>query len=458
MHIIQLLLISFVVSCGSVQQNIDMSCDNGVKTKNITTHTFALTCIKKDLNCSSLFCIVSVKGEKNSSYDMTGSWYYDDKNQRVFQLKISDKAPIMLNQTQQNITIGKIIISGQAKFSELKSNYTQILEWNLTLSYKLNEVVMPFQGEKINAKLYNLRFPYNCANIPKCWARSPTCSQYYCEGSLNIQQTNITYKKINFTFYGSASWNNTNYPDYFQEIKFGHSKSQNHTFYYNKSKQEHNLFFQPTGNISVDLSMKVTFDSSGNPSSNLRLAIKKDNLPTINKTFGITFTKCNCLLSISSSTSSIPASSISTSDISASSISTSDISTSDISTLSIPASSSSAITSSYSFNTLSKISPEVSTIISSSTISPTVICVPTSKNDTCKGHKSKHSADPAKIVLIVLAVLIVASVIVVAVYLKKRKRLSNQPAYYNDIALNDPLRYEIDNEEEQDDDELPLFA
>ena len=71
-----------------------------------------------------------------------------------------------------------------------------------------------------------------------------------------------------------------------------------------------------------------------------------------------------------------------------------------------------------------------------------------------------HSSSPARTVLIVLAVLIILSVFLVALYLKKKRRLSNQPAYYNDIALNDPLRYEIEGEQhdEDDDDELPLFS
>ena len=60
-------------------------------------------------------------------------------------------------------------------------------------------------------------------------------------------------------------------------------------------------------------------------------------------------------------------------------------------------------------------------------------------------------------------------VAIIACYYKHRKKLSNRPAYYNDISLSDPLHTEIkfykadggdaeDNVEEDDDDEiLPLI-
>ena len=83
---------------------------------------------------------------------------------------------------------------------------------------------------------------------------------------------------------------------------------------------------------------------------------------------------------------------------------------------------------------------------------------------TTKVTNKKHEghSKPAKIVLLVLAVLIIVVVLGVYLYFRKKRRLSDQPAYYNDIALNDPLRSELDNEDERneddDDDELPLFA
>ena len=68
-----------------------------------------------------------------------------------------------------------------------------------------------------------------------------------------------------------------------------------------------------------------------------------------------------------------------------------------------------------------------------------------------------------------LAFLILLGVAIIACYFKYRKNLSNRPAYYNDISLNDPLHTEIkfykadggdveDNAEEEDDDDvLPLI-
>jgi len=63
-----------------------------------------------------------------------------------------------------------------------------------------------------------------------------------------------------------------------------------------------------------------------------------------------------------------------------------------------------------------------------------------------------------KTVLIIFATLMLVIIIGIAIFCRRKKRLSNQPAYYNDIAINDPLRYELNSADEMEDgDELPLF-
>ena len=94
----------------------------------------------------------------------------------------------------------------------------------------------------------------------------------------------------------------------------------------------------------------------------------------------------------------------------------------------------------------------------------------TSKSATATPEKKKNSkSSNGKIALVVLAFFILLGVAIIACYFKYRKNLSNRPAYYNDISLNDPLHTEIkfykadggdveDNAEEDDDDDvLPLI-
>lgn len=87
---------------------------------------------------------------------------------------------------------------------------------------------------------------------------------------------------------------------------------------------------------------------------------------------------------------------------------------------------------------------------------------------TTPGRKAKSKSSNGKIALVILAIFILMGVGIIACYYKYRKKLSNRPAYYNDISLNDPLHTEIkfykadgedaeDNVEEDDDDILPLI-
>ena len=93
----------------------------------------------------------------------------------------------------------------------------------------------------------------------------------------------------------------------------------------------------------------------------------------------------------------------------------------------------------------------------------------TTNTSAIPGKKQKSKSSNGKIALVALAFLILLGVAFIACYFKYKKKLSNQPAYYNDISLNDPLHTEIkfykadgedveDNAEEDDDDDiLPLI-
>ena len=83
-------------------------------------------------------------------------------------------------------------------------------------------------------------------------------------------------------------------------------------------------------------------------------------------------------------------------------------------------------------------------------------------------EKKNSKSSNGKIALVILAIFILMGVGIIACYFKYRRKLSNRPAYYNDISLNDPLQAEIkfykadgedgeDNAEEDDDDMLPLI-
>ena len=98
-------------------------------------------------------------------------------------------------------------------------------------------------------------------------------------------------------------------------------------------------------------------------------------------------------------------------------------------------------------------------IATSSATSATVTAHVTSMSPSPKITSNKRSHSAPKAALLVLAVVILLTLVVVAIYFKRKKRLSNQPAYYNDIAINDPLHCEMDDElaDDVDDDDQPLF-
>ena len=109
---------------------------------------------------------------------------------------------------------------------------------------------------------------------------------------------------------------------------------------------------------------------------------------------------------------------------------------------------------------------------STATTTTTTTTPTTTTNSTATttlGRKAKSKSSNGKIALVILAIFILMGVAIIACYYKYRKKLSNRPAYYNDISLNDPLHTEIkfykadgegveDNAEEDDDDDiLPLI-
>ena len=119
--------------------------------------------------------------------------------------------------------------------------------------------------------------------------------------------------------------------------------------------------------------------------------------------------------------------------------------------------------------------PRTATNTSTTAATTTSATTTNSKNTTTiplsatPGRKAKSKSSNGKIALVILAIFILMGVGIIACYYKHRKKLSNRPAYYNDISLSDPLHTEIkfykadgedaeDNVEEDDDDDiLPLI-
>ena len=417
-------------------------------TKN-SSNEFNIVCVPK--SSVSFACRVESKNEtEKTSFKMVGSWFCNGTD-RVFQLTVN-KTTITLKHTRDDyISFGKVNITGQATFSEPANNNTQVLQLNIS-----NHNLLLWEAEIANIKLF-----CNCSNMhslqkqisrfatsqkisikeEKCWATSSTCLRYYCMGLVDTPQ------KIRFSFNGEVKCSNTNYPDYKIHIKLYYNEATfSKSLCLNRIEKEEHLSIE-LAKATLDLTVNVAINKSGNSEFNLnlnfsaRFIVNKQVNRILNGSSFIEFTKLNC----SQPSPILPSpSAVTKNNLSKSQINT----TSNISTSSFP-----YVEISTSLNTY---------LIAPNVTSPFIITSSLCRNGTGRIiNVRNYSSHPARVVLIVLAVLIVLTVIVVGCYLKKRKRLSNQPAYYNDIALNDPLRYELDNEAEQeddDDDELPLFA
>lgn len=88
---------------------------------------------------------------------------------------------------------------------------------------------------------------------------------------------------------------------------------------------------------------------------------------------------------------------------------------------------------------------------------------PTKAPKTTQRAKIKRTSRATRAFLLILAILILICVLALVIYCRKKKRLSDLPAYYNDIVINDPLKMEMENEDgelenDEDGDELPLFS
>ena len=83
---------------------------------------------------------------------------------------------------------------------------------------------------------------------------------------------------------------------------------------------------------------------------------------------------------------------------------------------------------------------------------------------TARPRTRKRTSRATRALYLIVGILILICVLALVIYCRKKRRLSDLPAYYNDIVINDPLKMEVEGEEggmgnEQDDgDELPLFS
>ena len=114
-------------------------------------------------------------------------------------------------------------------------------------------------------------------------------------------------------------------------------------------------------------------------------------------------------------------------------------------------------------STSTRTKPTVTNVTTTTTAEATTTTTATANTTTTKSKSSN-----GKIALVILAIFILLGVAIITCYYKYRKKLSNRPAYYNDISLNDPLHTEIkfykadgedveDGAEDDDDDILPLI-
>ena len=114
-------------------------------------------------------------------------------------------------------------------------------------------------------------------------------------------------------------------------------------------------------------------------------------------------------------------------------------------------------------STSTRTKPTVTNVTNTTTAEATTTTTATANTTTTKSKSSN-----GKIALVILAIFILLGVAIITCYYKYRKKLSNRPAYYNDISLNDPLHTEIkfykadgedaeDGAEDDDDDILPLI-
>ena len=479
------LFISLHIFC--VTFHLSVACDKGLyDTENVMTmissiknqsKNFEFQCDESGIDCASFSCDVSLKNDTSILFSMNGSWYCSKNDTELsFEITHSIGTTIKLftsSHSNHSFTMEAVELTIKVLFGN-QNGALRNLTLNLTVKHKKKAVLT----DNISTKLQNIKILCNCTNINsleiqikqnpwlknvRCWSLNLQCLSFFC--IVTMEQPLM----IHYTFNGSLSCPN-GLPEYdlFQGI---HNKMSQmnplvhlvHSFFNSSDAvSSFNQIFSGKKEEELSVFIRSTFTSISNDSLTL-LSNYKASLSgiSVDEIITINFPNPGCKVQAItlSPTSSSPAnsSSMSSSIEPSTSISESTlyiVSTHNNSTLTEP-------TDIESSTLFLETSISESTSIESSAIEPSASLIASvSVNITAKITNASHSSNPAKTVLIILAVLIILSVLLVALYLKKKPRLSNQPAYYNDIALNDPLRYEIEGEQQDDDDddELPLFS
>ena len=394
---------------------------------------FEFKCNKKGIDCASFSCDVLLKKSDSSAvlFSISGSWLCK-QNEMAFRFKFVSELS-----RNNNATLTRS--RNATKFSTVNNDTLAInmdfgdqigTKQNLTLNMTVRHSELK---DVISAKLLDVTVICNCININllenqikgvkddvRCWSLNSKCLSFYC-------MVAIPSHMIHYNFEGSLSCPNGS-PEYKldQVIHYNNSEiAQPFDMTFNSTDAEETFSKVLESNIKkkVTVSINSTFIdiSKGNLTLNSDVIFKQVSNSIWEKNIKIAFQNPGC---------QVP-----------------------------PSTKEPTETTTGEKPATEKPATEKSTTEKPQTEKPPIEKPPTIEAPSMsKTHV--HSSSPAKTVLIVLAVLIILSVFLVALYLKKKRRLRNQPAYYNDIALNDPLRYEIEGEQhdEDDDDELPLFS
>jgi len=496
---LSLSLCSLCLSCGLQKALNDMT--NQVK--NLT-----MKCNPDGLECSSFICNVFHEDKPDKKFfSIAGFWHCKDSKE-VFEIHYEGDSATAnkkfnVNTKQQLSTIvddNQIKLSVDVLFTN-EGNGMKNLSMNFNLNLLNNSKVSI--AEKFSLEPEMLAMVCNCKGINAlenemttgfsliksektfCWGLTEDCLSPYCVGTIEKPYL------MHFSFNGSMSCPNK-LPDYRLTLFIHHpnSKFMNQTtFLVNKTEPDIELKHEIAEHVLLNLNTKSYFTKITKESIILLNTIsakisgkyKADATQNITVSFpnhGCTPTETitTAKPSTTKATTKAPATTVATNKAPATTAATTKASATTAATTKAP-DTIAATTKAPDTTAATTKAPDTTAATTkapdttaATTKAPGTTAATTEATDTTpvkttsgkgtgdgKTSDKKPSASPAKVALIILAVLIILTVFLVGLYLKKKRRLSSQPAYYNDIALNDPLRYEMD-EEQGDDDELPLFT
>jgi len=476
---LSLSLCSLCLSCGLQKALNDMT--NQVKTLN-------MQCNPEGLKCSSFICNVFQTDKREKMlFSMAGFWHCKDSKE-VFEIHYEADSgtankKFNVNTKQQLSTIvddNQIKLSVDVLFTN-EGNGMKNLSMNFNLNLLNNSKVSI--AEKFSLEPEMLAMVCNCKGINAlenemttrfsliksektfCWGLTEDCLLPYCVGTIEKPYL------MHFSFNGSMSCPNK-LPEYDLTLSIHHAESisMNQTnFLVNKIDPDIELKHEIAKNVLLNLNTKSYFTKITKENIILlnTISAKISGKYTADATQNITvsFPNHGCTPSETITTAK-PSTTKATTKAPATTAATTKAPDTTAATTKAPDTTAATTKAPDTTAAITKV-PDTT---AATTKAPGTTAATTKAPDTTpvkttsgkgtgdgKTSDKKPSASPAKVALIILAVLIILTVFLVGLYLKKKRRLSSQPAYYNDIALNDPLRYEMD-EEQGDDDELQLLT